>query len=349
MNLERKPFTEVDLADPFFDSLKAEYAEFPSWFAKKATELAYVFYSDNGTLDGFLYVKVEDDPVTDVSPPFAAARRLKIGTMKINPHGTRLGERFVKKVFDHAIFEKVDQIYVTIFPHHQALISLLERYGFEPKAEKTSPNGTEQVLVRVLKSPYDDVVKSYPLVRLNDEHAYLLAIYPKWHSRLLPDSILATEESDVVQDVSHANSIHKVYLAAMDGMDALKRGDVLLIYRTTDDLAPAHYRSVATSVCVVEEYRSIHSFADKDSFLEYCRPYSVFTDAELEDFWNSKKYHHVIRFAYNIAFRKRVTRGEMIEQCGLNPDAYWGFLPITHEQLIDIAKRGLVDEDLIVN
>lgn len=33
MLLERRKFKDIDLDDPFFDSLKAEYEEFPIWFA----------------------------------------------------------------------------------------------------------------------------------------------------------------------------------------------------------------------------------------------------------------------------------------------------------------------------
>lgn len=35
-------FRELSLADPFFDSLKAGYREFPDWFARKADEDVYV-------------------------------------------------------------------------------------------------------------------------------------------------------------------------------------------------------------------------------------------------------------------------------------------------------------------
>lgn len=36
MDLHYKKFKEVDLNDPFFDSLKNSYEEFPLWFARKA-------------------------------------------------------------------------------------------------------------------------------------------------------------------------------------------------------------------------------------------------------------------------------------------------------------------------
>ncbi|TDY42231.1 hypothetical protein BX592_12240 [Paraburkholderia rhizosphaerae] len=124
---------------------------------------------------------------------------------------------------------------------------------------------------------------------------------------------------------------------------------MLLIYRTTDGLGPAHHRSVATSVCVVEEARSIHSFASRDAFLGYCRPYSVFTEQELSRFWSNKRYPHIIRFTYNIALKKRITRGALIENFGLDANAYWGFLPLTHTQFINIIKSGGVHESLVIH
>lgn len=349
MNLVRVLFKEINLNDPFFDSLKADYAEFPVWFAKKANDFAYVFVNGAGAVDGFLYLKVEDGPVADITPALPSARRLKVGTLKINAHGTKLGERFIKKIFDHAVFEKVHEVYVTVFQKHAPLITLLERYGFQSAGTKMSKNGTEQVLVKNMHIVHEDVVRRYPLVRLVEERAYLLAIQPQWHTRLLPDSILKTEDADVVQDVSHSNSIHKVYLAAMSGMEVLKRGDVLLIYRTTDGKGAAFYRSVATSVCVVEEYRSIHSFKTQNEFLQYCRAYSVFEEKELLGFWQHKKYHHVIRFTYNFALKKRVTRAEMIEEHGMDASSYWGFMPLNHGQLRNVARKGFVDESLVVD
>lgn len=36
MDLQLQPFGNINLADPFFDSLKAVYPEFEVWYAKKA-------------------------------------------------------------------------------------------------------------------------------------------------------------------------------------------------------------------------------------------------------------------------------------------------------------------------
>lgn len=349
MTLLKEKFEDIDLADPFFDSLKADYAEFEEWFRRKGGEHAYVFRGESGLVEGFLYLKPESGPLSDVQPPLPAADRLKVGTLKINPHGTRLGERFIKKIFDHAVSENKTEVYVTIFEKHHALVSLFERYGFDRTATKTTANGVELVLVKAMGKVRTSLLQQYPLVKLGSQAVYLLSLQPQWHTRLLPDSILKTEDGSIVEDVSHSNSIHKVYLAAMTGMERLQTGDILLIYRTTDNLGAARFRSVATSVCVVEEYRSISSFASEGDFVRYCAPYSVFSQQELERFWTTKRFPHLVRFTYNFALPRRVTRGRMIDEMGFDGDAYWGFMPLTHEQFRAVLGAASLDEDLVVD
>jgi hypothetical protein len=348
MDLTIAEFQQVDLGEEFFDSLKADYAEFEAWFAKKATNTAYIHRKKDGALDGFLYLKIEEGEVTDVQPPLKNSKRLKVGTFKIEAHGTKLGDRFVKKIFDHAIHAKVDEIYVTVFAKHTALINLLGRYGFQQYATKTSPNGVELVLVRSLTWNGQDRISNYPLINLHKARIFLLSIYPKFHTRLFPDSILQTEDADVIQDVSHANSIHKVYLAAMKGLEGLQPGDVLVIYRTADEQGAAYYRSVATTVCVVEEVRNISSFATEDDFLRYCRPFSVFDDTELKELYKKRRYPTLLRFTFNISLKKRPNRKALMEQIGLKSD-YWGFFQITRGQFLAITKWGEISESLIVD
>ena len=54
-----KPFAEIDIGDPFFDSLKKDYEGFSDWYGKKSAggETAYVDLSETGALQAFLYVK----------------------------------------------------------------------------------------------------------------------------------------------------------------------------------------------------------------------------------------------------------------------------------------------------
>jgi hypothetical protein len=76
----------------------------------------YVCYSDNN-LTAFLFIKIEneDENYSEINPAFAKKKRLKIGTLKVSGNGYKIGERFLKTIFDNANQYKVDEIYVTIF------------------------------------------------------------------------------------------------------------------------------------------------------------------------------------------------------------------------------------------
>lgn len=341
--IQAEHFSKISLEDPFFSSLKADYAGFEKWFHSKGSKpdsFAYTFRNaETGGLDGFLYLKDEHGEVEDVHPPLHPARRLKIGTFKVNPHGTRLGERFMKRAFDLAISKKVDSLYVTVFAKHAALVDLFVRYGFSLVAKKPGANGEELVLERNLRMVIGDVVLDYPRIPIREGRHFVLSLYPMWHSRLLPDSLLNTESPNILEDVSHTNSIHKIYLTAMQGIDQLRRGDTLLIYRTASGGA-AYYTSVITSLCVVEEVVHISRFKTEAEFLEYCAPYSVFSKAELIDFFKRKTYPWIIRFTYNLALKKRLNRKVLLEEIRLPSNIYWGFFAITTENLLNILKHA---------
>lgn len=330
-NLYEKLFNEIDINDPFFDSLKADYKEFPDWFIKKKENRAFVFYSTEGNLDGFLYLKIENESIDYIEPAMPAIPRLKIGTFKINPHGTRLGERFLKRAFDIAIVNNIKQLYVTVFSKHVGLIELFSRYGFELIGKKETNNGIEGVYLKDLEKINGAVTLDYPRIPIKKDRHFALSLYPMWHSRLLPDSLLATEDASILKDVSHTNSIHKIYLTSMDGVRSLLPGDTLLIYRTAQGGA-AYFTSVITSVGVVEEFRHIGSFQNQEDFLSYCMPYSIFTQSELIDFYRTKKYPYLIQFTYNLALTKRINRKLLIEEVGISSTAYSGFFNITSDQ-----------------
>jgi len=337
------------LDDPFFDSLKSDYAEFSDWFELKAENSAYIFKNNEGLIDGFLFHKIEDEEVSDATPALPAKGRVKIGTFKINAHGTRLGERFVKKSLDYALLEDVEEVYVTVFPRHEFLVKSFKRYGFNEVAKKTTHNGEELVLVKRMGLLTGNVKSDYPYIDFSGRK-FILSLYPQWHSRLLPDSILQNEDPDaLVKDISHTNSIHKIYLTSMAGTEGLVRGDILIIYRTTDHKGPAHYRSVATSICIIEEVKDINSFLTESEFLQYASSYSIFTESELRTFYRRKNYPTIIKFCYNSALLKRVTRGQMIEEIGINGDQYWGCFQLTDKQFKEIVEKGQLNESLIIN
>ncbi|CEP42800.1 GNAT family N-acetyltransferase [Paraclostridium sordellii] len=342
-----KKFKDIDLTDKFFDSLKNDYSEFECWFNKKANndEKAYIQTVDD-KIEGFLYLKIEDGPITDVEPNMDFKKIVKIGTMKIDAHGTRLGERFIKKSLDFAIKNDIKHLYVTVFEKHRGLINLYEKYGFVRFATKNTGNGEENVLLKSLEEVNHDFRCNYPIIDIQS-NAHLLGIYPKYHTRLFPDSILNNEANDIVEDVSHTNSIEKIYISKIEGTKNLQPGDLLVIYRTNDYLGPAKYRAVATSICTVDEVKSNKEFSSFEEYKEFCKNYSIFSEDELREFYSSWEKYYAIKMTYNIALPRRITRNELIQNVGLNQNAYWGFFDLTQSELEDILRRGNVSRGYI--
>lgn len=346
--IKKKKFKEIDLNDVFFDSLKADYPEFENWYLKKVRIEEDVFVFEDEGVQGFLYLKEENEEDASIKPAFEMRRRLKVGTFKINAHGTKLGDRFVKIIIDEIYKGNFEEAYVTIFPKHASLIDLLQRYGFVNHGIKESEAGVENVYVKYTNRVYNDLFLDYPKINIRDNKKFLLSIWPKFHTRMFPDSKLRTEKEHLIEDISITNSIEKIYLSAAFNLDRYRKGDIVVIYRTGETYGRAWYESVATSICVVQEVKNINEFKSYDEFLKYCIKYSVFEDEELKRFWSNKKYPYLIRMLYNIALNKRPIRKQLVEDVGLNDNERWVAVQLTDQQLLKILELGDVNENLII-
>lgn len=342
-------FRELSLNDPFFDSLKRGYPNsFEQWFARKADEELYIVIDDSKRLSGMIYLKEEQGPIQDVVPSLPDGRWLKVGTLKIEGRGTKLGERVLKKILDTAISKGMGGIYMTVFEVHAELILLFERYGFRKHSTKRTADGEEIVLLRKLDEFAGDLVADYPFMRTHNQTAWLLAVYPAYHSQLLPDSILSNEPREILRDVSHTNTIHKAYIGRVP-LNRMRRGDAIVIYRTTDGQGPAFYRSVATSICVVEEVKSKTDFLDADHFISYAEPHSVFSIDQLRKQFETNNRLYIAKMMYTVAFSKRITRARLLEEAQVSEQPRWDLRELTHDQLRAIIKMGNVDARLIID
>lgn len=347
-NLHYVSFAKINLDDPFFNSLKEDYRSFCNWFKKKSDNMAYVHYDKENNLNGFLYIKVEGTKVDDIEPVLTGKKIVKIGTFKINPHGTRLGERFIKSALDYAIKEQASYCYVTIFEKHSTLVDLLQKYGFSKYGIKRTEDGEELVLLKDLTNTTNNILIDYPLINLNKKRKFILGIYPQYHSVMFPDSILNNESTSILRDVPHTNSIHKIYVCRMRGVENLKYGDILVVYRTAQEGRSAEYSSVVTSICVVESVHNQNYFSDFESYYSYACTYSVFDKNDLKE-WYDKGDCYTIKMTYNIALNKRITRHALIESMGFSRNSYWGFMIINDEQFNKILEVGEVNESIIIN
>lgn len=340
-NIIHKTFSEVDLKDPFFQSLRDDYPGFDEWFKGKKDQDAFVQY-EGSQIIGFLYLKVESQIVDDVVPNICAEKILKVGTFKINAHGTKMGEQFVKIIMDYAINEKVDVCYVTIFEKHESLINLVQQFGFEYHGVKGSGDRQENVYLKKMNSMTGNINKDFPAISIENAKKYILSIYPKYHSVMFPDSILTTENKNIITDVSYTNSIHKIYVCTMEQVENLKYGDIVVLYRTAEYGRSAEYSAVATSICVIEDIKKQNEFASFDEFYKYASKYSVFDEADLR-YWYNRGGCKAVKMTYNAALKKRIVRHELIEEIGLGREQYWGFFELTDDQFIRIVRRGGID------
>lgn len=349
LNVQKLKFGKIDLNDTFFDTLKEDYIGFDKWFIKKYDEEAYItINSNNGMLLSFLYLKVEDETenYSNINPLFLPKRRLKIGTFKVISNGFRLGERFVKIIFDNALKNHVQEIYVTIYdkrPEQRRLIDLLEQWGFVLWGTKGEG---ELVYVRDFSPKFDiENLKAYFPYISKGKNAYIVPIYPEYHTELLPDSILNTESpEEFIEDFPHRNCINKVYVSrAMEPYPSV--GDILVFYRTG-----GYYKSVVTTIGEVLEVKT--DFQDENDFILYCRKKSVYPEQALREMWRySARKPFVVNFLYAYSFPHRINMKELIDLkvlTGIN-DAPRGFKPITKDQFEIILKETKSDESFIID
>ena len=351
--VKKSYFGKINLKDAFFDSFKRDYVGFADWFNRKADEIAYICKSEKEELLAFLYVKPEDEreSYADITPAFVPKRRLKIGTFKVAMNGYRLGERFLKIIFDNAIKLAVDEIYVTIFnkdTDQERLIELLGDWGFHQHGVKRSSSGEELVLVRNFKPVADAAhpVATYPYISKR-QRKFIVPIYPEYHTELLPDSILRTEAPDnYIHNRPYRNAIRKVYISRSRRKD-LAPGDIVIFYRTASG-GSAHHTSVATTIGIVESV--VTPVASLEEFIMLCRKRSVFTDEELKKHWDywPKLRPFVVNFLFVHSFPKRPNLA-LLKQENIITEAPRGFEEISDaafSKLIDISnanKRLIVD------
>ena len=307
-------FRECDVADPFFDSFKQDYEGFEGWFESKADKEVYVCKGDDATYLGFLFLKFENEKedYADITPAFMPKRRLKVGTLKVESSGFRLGERFIQIMFDHAQRYGVDEIYVTLFKEREEvkrLYELLKRWGFIDHGTKAHKNGRQETVMvkRIEYNVGKTIQANFPSVQYRKRKLYL-PIMAKYHSRLIPDAERFVD--DLVVNEACRYALEKVYITTATH-NPVKNGDLIIVYRM-GDTEPKHYSSIVTAVGVVKEIRT--SFDSKEDFMKECQNRSVFTTSELETLWRTKRTLGVIRFLTIRTFNKRPTLGWLRSQ-----------------------------------
>jgi hypothetical protein len=346
-------FSEINLSDPFFDSLKEDYEEFSEWFAKKskADEKAMVFYDDDG-IGAFVYLKEENEPIELITNDLPARPRIKIGTLRLAERirGQRLGEGALGISLWRWQETKREEIYVTIFEKHKSLISLFERFGF--KKAGMNFRGESIYLKNRADLDYSDAYKSFPFISPNFKKAGLLPIYDSFHDKLFPYSELKGNKLEIEEETA-GNGITKVFVATPISKLNYSIGNPVCIYRIFNG-SGKKYKSAVTSFCTITQLEIIKDKKKKlmsaTDFIKKAGNKTIYSPEALLEIYENNSNVVMLEMVYNGYFGKghNVINNTLTEQGLFEQHPY--NIVYSQEDFIKILKMGDVDvQNVIVN
>lgn len=283
----------ISISDTFFDSLREGYPEFNAWWRDKCVRErrpCWVVYDDDA-LAGLIVRKDEGGSDTDATS--RADKILKICTFKVSPEkrGIKLGELLLKQVLWFAQQNKYGAAYLTAYPDQDALISLLEFYGFEKTA--CNENG-ELIIERTFSNKslrksdgetvFDADRKNYPRFLFNNTtRAFVIPIKEDYHDILYPD-LRDAMQPDIFRDTlpgnrpkRPGNTIRKVYLCRSPSRLG-DPGSLLFFYKGKSKEDPSQ---AITALGILEDVSSATSTRE---LMKLTGGRSVFSERELDDY-----------------------------------------------------------------
>lgn len=236
---------ELNINDPIFDGLKADYDDFVGWFERAARSQRDALLIDGDEEHAALAI-LKREPTGEHGLP---GPQLKVSTFKVADgySGQKYGELLLKAIFEQAHVEGDVGLYVTVFDKQEALIALLGDFGFLPlngvrtgigelvfaKAQGGAPEpGMSALEQHIRHGP--------PWLTWDDTTPFAVPIEPKWHRMLFPD---AEPDDDALFSATlgltvqpFGNALRKAYLCNAPTR-LLQPGDPLLFYRSSDEKA----------------------------------------------------------------------------------------------------------------
>ncbi|MEQ8396442.1 GNAT family N-acetyltransferase [Thalassobaculum sp.] len=283
----------IQISDTFFDSLREGYPDFNQWWHEKCISErrpCWVVYDDD-ELAGLIVRKDETGTNTDATQKYD--KILKISTFKVSPEkrGIKLGELLLKKVLWFAQKNHYDLAYITAYPDQDALIALLEFYGFQKTATKADG---ELILERAFSnlriertsgsSVYEIDRKNYPRFVVDDDvRGFVVPIKEDYHDMLYPD-LRDARQPDFFRDAGKeagpkraGNTIRKVYLCRSPS-NLGSPGSILFFYKGKSEEEPSQ---ALTAVGILEEVAFAQSTKD---LMLLTGGRSVYSEVELSDY-----------------------------------------------------------------
>lgn len=330
---------ELDINDPFFDSLKKDYDGFENWFKRKQKEEKQAYVTEkSGKITSFLMMKIEDEneKYPDFLVPFLPGKRLKVSTLKVADTGKRIGETFIKIIVETGLKEKVDEIYITVFDKQEYLIEMLEGYGFKlfTKKKTLKSDGTNE-LENVLVKSMNNKENFYPFFKIDKDKAFLVPIRDEYHKLLFPESEkqiqLSLDDFQGTNTVS--NSLKKAYLCSSN-IKQIEKGSILLFYSTS-------IKRAITSLGIVDTV--FNKFSSFDEMYSIVRKRTAYDENELKKYYKEDKL--VILFKHYYSFENYVDY-KFLKDSGIISGPPQSIQHISKESLLVILEKSKISKDI---
>lgn len=346
-------FSDCDLSDTFFDSLKNDYEEFPIWFGKKVSEDTKAFiYKDDKGVKAFLYLKEESEEINLLDRILPKENRLKIGTLKLSDdvQGQRLGEGAIGVALWYWQKMNVNQVYLTVFEKHVKLINMIELYGFIWVGN--NKRGERLYLKDKRSLCYDSPYTSFPFINPCFDRCGYIPINEDYHDTLFPYSELYNTRQETEENAA-ANGMTKVFIATPNSRLDYEQGEPILIYRKHTGIGQATYKSVITSFCTITRQTNIKindlEIVPFDEFIKIVGNKTVYNEIQLKNIYN-KRNVVVLEMLYNGYFGK----GKNITHKTLKENGWFEGYPylnkLSKDQFKSILEMGGKNvQNIIIN
>lgn len=235
--VEKKKAYELNLADPFFNSLRNDYDGFNAWFENTCQrghrDCFVIELADK--LSGICVFKSEDSGEHGLT-----GRVLKACTFKVADHarGLRFGELLLKALLFHAYADNIDWVYVTAFPANEPVCVFFDGNGFTELQDQTTPLGEAVFAKKITPSegdlcllPHEYHLQFGPKFIHPAAKPFLVPIQPHYHDMLFPE--LTRQLGLFETHQPFGNGITKAYLCH-SSTTHLNSGDLLFFYRSIE-------------------------------------------------------------------------------------------------------------------
>lgn len=337
---------EEDFDSDFFVSLKNDYdsEKFMAWIRKCAQQDRKCYrLKIDGSLSALLIYNIEEKG--DHNLKNINEKVIKICTLKVGDDalGLKLGELFLNLIFQLAVRQSINYVYVTTYDKQEALIYLLEKFGFLKHSEFLNNVGiNENIYLKLLNQAEQsgiDGLSLHPFFRTN-RNKFVIPIQPEYYKSLFKDGNLRTatlfDSEDYGLDEIQGNTIVKAYISNSQ-ITNLTPGDLLFFYSSKK------YKSIEP-VGVLLEHKRISNF---DELWNLVKGKTVYEQSSLKKWLEERKKLTVTIFRLAQYLKPVVSFNEVKQM-----KSYAGkFQTITKlsEEDFNLIMKHRIDESFVVH